>query len=214
MRGQETVLDVHPRGQAQLGHAPQNQRLVGGLLRVFAENDNPARVQRAINVVVAAVHVQRMLGKSAGGNFQDHGRTLARRVVILLHAVDDALAGGVIHHPFSGNRKCNRAALRGVLSLGFHCDGVVAEDVEFAFGKCLLKQLAALGRGRDGIEHTGIRDAGLGMVGNQLISVGSNANSRVGGPIGHVPPQYRQEMHPRNGCPREKVPDQAVGLGL
>ena len=56
-----------PGRQAELGHAPQDQRLVGGLLRVLAEDDDPARVERAVDVVVPAVHVQRVLGERARG---------------------------------------------------------------------------------------------------------------------------------------------------
>ncbi len=88
---QKAIHDVHARRQAQLRHATQNQRLVGGLLRVLAEQHDPARIQRTINIVVAAMHVQRMLGQRACAHFQHHRRTLARRVIVLLHAVDNAL---------------------------------------------------------------------------------------------------------------------------
>ena len=85
-------MHVHAGRQAELGHAPQDQRLVGGLLRVLAEDDDPAGVERAVDVVVPAVHVQRVLGQRARRHLQHHRRALAGRVVILLDAVDDALA--------------------------------------------------------------------------------------------------------------------------
>ena len=70
----------------------KNQRLVGSLLRVLAEQHDPARIERSINIVVAAVHVQGMLGQRARAHFQHHRRTLARRVIVLLNAVDHTLA--------------------------------------------------------------------------------------------------------------------------
>ena len=69
---------VHAGRQAQFGHAPQDERLVGGLLRVFAEQDDPSGVERAVDVVVAAVHVERVLGQRPGDDLQDHRRALAR----------------------------------------------------------------------------------------------------------------------------------------
>ena len=77
MGGEEAVHDVHAGGEAELGHPPQDQRLVGGLLGVLAEDDDPARVERAVDVVVPAVHVQGVLGEGARGNLQDHRRALA-----------------------------------------------------------------------------------------------------------------------------------------
>ena len=92
VRGQEAVHDVHARRERELGHAAQDQRLVGGLLRVFAEEHDPAGVERAIDIVVAAVHVEGVLGERARAHFEHHRRSLARRVIVLLHAVDHALA--------------------------------------------------------------------------------------------------------------------------
>ena len=54
-----------------------------------------------------------------------------------------------------------------------------AEDVELAFGERLLVELAAFGRGRDGVEDAGVGDAGFGVVGNELVAVGGDANAGV-----------------------------------
>jgi hypothetical protein len=68
-------------------------------------------------------------------------------VVILLHAVDDALAGGEVDHALAADRVGNGAALGRVLAFGLNGDGVVAEDVQVAFGIGLLEELAALSGG-------------------------------------------------------------------
>ena len=107
-----------PGVRRKLGHAAQDQRLVGGLLRVLAEEHDPAGVERAIDVVVAAVDVQRMLGQRARAHFQHHRRALAGRVVVLLHAVDHALAGGEVDHALAADRVGDGAALGRVLAFG------------------------------------------------------------------------------------------------
>ena len=153
-----------PGVSAKLRHAAQNQRLVGGLLRVLAEEHDPAGIERTINIVVAAVHIQRVLGQRARAHLQHHRRSLARRVIVLLHAVDNALAGGEVDHPLAAHRVGNGAALGRVLAFGLNGDRVAAEDVQMALGIGLLEELAALRRRRNGIEHAGIGDARLGVV--------------------------------------------------
>ena len=134
-----------PGREAELGDPPQDERLVGRLLGVLAEDDDPAGVERAVDIVVAAVDVERVLGERARADLQHHRRALARRVVVLLHAVDDALAGGVVDDALAAHRVGDGAALRGVLAFGLDGDRVAAEDVEFALGKGLLVELAAFG---------------------------------------------------------------------
>ena len=124
MGGEEAVHDVHARRERELGDAAQDERLVGGLLRVLADDHDPAGVERAVNVVVAAVDVERVLGERARAHFEHHGRALAGRVVILLHAVDDALAGGEVDHALAADRVRDGAALGRVLAFGLDGDGV------------------------------------------------------------------------------------------
>ena len=180
-----------PGRQTQLGDPPQDERLVGGLLRVLAEDDDPARIERAVDIVVAAVHVEGVLGQRARRDLQHHRRALAGGVVILLDAVDDALAGGVVDDALAADRVRDGAALRGVLAFGFDRDRVLAEDVEFALGECLLIQLAALGGRRDGIEDAGVGDTGLGVVGNQLVAVGGDADPGKTRSVLHQRPPQR-----------------------
>ena len=189
-----------PGRQAELGDAPQDQRLVGGLLGVLAEDDDPAGVERAVDVVVPAVHVQRVLGERARGNLQHHRRALAGRVVILLDAVDDALARRVVDDAFAAHGVRDRAALGRVLAFGLDGNRVVAEDVEFALGERLLVQLAAFGRRRDGIEDTGVGNARFGVVGNQLVAVGGDADSRITRSLFHrTPLRARSGARPGQG---------------
>jgi hypothetical protein len=185
VRGQEAVHDVHAGGQTQLGHAAQDERLIGGLLRVFAKEHNPAGVERAVNVVVAAMHVEGMLGECAGADFEHHGGGFARRVIILLHAVDDALARGEVDYTLSADRVGDGATLGRMFAFGLNGDGVLPEDVQVAFGIGLLEELAALRRRRNGIEDTGVGDARLGVVGNELISICSNPNAGETSRSGH-----------------------------
>ena len=185
MRREEAVHHVHAGRQAELGHPPQDQRLIGGLLRVLAEQDDPAGVERPVDVVVPAVHVQRVLGQRARGHLEHHGRALARRVVVLLDAVHDTLARGVVDDALAADRVGDGAALRGVLPFGFDGNRVAAEDVELALGERLLVELAAFSRGRDRIEDTGIGNARFGVVGNELVAVGGDANPRIPGSAPH-----------------------------
>ena len=67
VRREEAVLDVHAGGEAEFRHAPEDQRLVGRLLCVLGEQDDPAHVERAVDVVVAAVDVEGVLRQGAGG---------------------------------------------------------------------------------------------------------------------------------------------------
>jgi hypothetical protein len=100
-------------------------------------------------------------------------------VVVLLDAVDDALAGGEVDHALAADGVGDGAALGRVLAFGLNGDGVVAEDVQVALGIGLLEELAALGGGGDGIEHAGVGDARLGVVGDELVSVCGDANAWI-----------------------------------
>src|SRR5262245_2558565 len=77
------------------------------------------------------------------------------------------------------------AALGGVLTLSFDGNRVVAEDVQFAFGKRLLVQLAAFRRWRDRVEHTGVGDTCFSVVGNELVAVRGDTDPGVGGLFDH-----------------------------
>src|SRR2546427_9987007 len=103
--------------------------MVAGLLGILAEEDDPPRVDRAVHVVVPAVRVQSVLREGAGGNFQHHGGALAGSVVVLLNAINDALAGRVIHDPFPAHGVRDGAALSGMLALGLDGYRVLAETL-------------------------------------------------------------------------------------
>ena len=98
VRRQESVLHVHSRSETQLGHATDDQRLVGRLLGVLGEQDDPPDIECAVYVIVAAMHIQRMLGQRPGDHLDHHGRGLSGGVIVLLDAVDDALARSEVDH--------------------------------------------------------------------------------------------------------------------
>ncbi len=145
MRRQKPVHDVHAGRQAQLGDPPQHQCLVGGLLGVLSEQDDPARIERTVDVVMSAVHVEGVLGERARRHLEDHGRAFARCVVILLDTVHNALPRCVVDDALAAHRVRYRTALRCVLAFGLDGNRVAAEDVQLAFGKGLLVKLAAFG---------------------------------------------------------------------
>ena len=187
--GEEAIHDVHAGRERELGNAAEDQGLVGGLLGVFAEDHDPAGVERAIDVVVSAVDIEGVLGERAGAHFEHHGGALAGRVVVLLDAVDYALAGGEVDHALAADGVGNGATLGRVFAFGLDGDGVVAEDVEIALSIGLLEELAAFGGRRDGIENAGVGDARLSMIRDELVSVGGDPDSGIASSFRHcVPP--------------------------
>ena len=188
VRGQEAVLDIDSRVERQLVGATQDQRLVSGLLGVLREQDGPARIQGGVDVVVTAMHVQCVLGESPRRHLEHHRRELARRVVVLLEAVDQSLARGEVHHPLARQGEGDRAPLGRVLALGLHGDLGVTEDGQVALGVGELEVLPHLGRGGDWVEHPAVGQAPLRVVGNDLVAVGCDADSRIldgGGSVAH-----------------------------
>ena len=127
---------------------------------------------------MAAVDVESVLGECPGRDLKHHGRKLARGVVVLLDAVDDALAGSEVDHPVPRHRKGNCPTLSSVLTLGLDGDLGVAKHVQLPLGKGLLVLLTHLGRRRDGIEHAPLSDPRLRVIGDQLIAVRRDSNAR------------------------------------
>ena len=126
---------------------------------------------------MSAVHIERMLGQCAGAHFEHHCRTFPRRVIVLLNAVNNALPRGKVHHALTANRVRNRPALRRVLTLCLNSNRVMPKHVQIAFGIGLLEKFATLGRWRDRVENTGIRNPCLSVVSDQLIAVSGDAES-------------------------------------
>ncbi len=179
VRGEEPVHDIHAGGQRKLGDAAKDEGLVGGLLGVLAEDHDPAGVEGAVDVVVSAVDVEGVLGKGAGADLEHHGGTLAGGMVILLDAIDDTLAGGEVDHALAADGVSDGAALGSVLAFGLDGDGIVAEHVQMTLSVGLLEELATFSGGGDGVEHAGVGDARLGVVGDELVSVGGDPDSGI-----------------------------------
>ncbi len=179
MGGQEPVLHVDARRERKFGDLAQDQRLVGGLLRILGEEDDPAGIERGVDVVVAAMDVERVLGERAGADLEHHRGEFAGSMVILLDSVDDALAGGEIDRAFAGHRIGDGAALGRVFPLAFDRNLGAAEDVEHALGVSLLIQFALFCRRRDRIKNPAVRYPGLGVVGNELVAVRRDADAGI-----------------------------------
>src|SRR5215471_7326125 len=135
MGGKKTVLHVHPGRQAQFRNSPQDERLVGSLLRVLSEKDDPARVQRAIDVVMPTVHVQCMFSQRAGSNLQNYRRAFAGCVVVLFHSVHDPLSGSEIDDALAANRMGDGTALGSMFSLCLHRESVAAKNMQASLGE-------------------------------------------------------------------------------
>jgi hypothetical protein len=76
-------------------------------------------------------------------------------------------------------------ALRGLLTFGFDGNSVVAKDVQFSLSKILPVKLATLVGRVDRLENSRVGDASLGVIRNQLVSVGCYADTGITGLFAH-----------------------------
>src|ERR1700733_10397101 len=72
-----------------------------------------------------------------------------------------------------------------MLAFRLNGNGVVAKHVQMPLGVGLLEQLAAFCRRRNGIEHAGVGDARLRVVGDKLVSICRNTNAWITRGSGH-----------------------------
>ena len=179
MRRQEPVLGIDSRRKTQFRHPPDDQRLVRRLLGIFGEKDDPTGIQGRIDVIVAAMNVEGVFGQGPGRDLHHHRRALAGCVVVLFETVNDALPRREIDRPLAGNGERYRAALCGVLSLRFDGQFRPAEDVQLALRERLLVHFAHFGGRCDRVEDPAVRQAGLCVVADQLVAVGSDPNSGI-----------------------------------
>src|SRR6266478_974149 len=105
-----------------------------------------------------------MLRQRARSDFQNHRGKFTWRVIVLLHRINDPLAGSEIDRAASGDRKGRGPALRGVLAFAFDGDFLLAEHVEFTLCVGLLVNLASFGRGSNWVENPAFSDAGLNVL--------------------------------------------------
>src|SRR6185436_1410312 len=66
-------------------------------------------------------------------------------------------------------------------AFAFDGDFLLAEHIEFTHGVGLLINLAAFGGRSDGIKNAAFGDAGLDMLGDQLVAVASDTNAGIFG---------------------------------
>ena len=179
VRGEHAVLNVHARIERQFAHFAQDDALIGRLLCVAGHEHDPPHVECGVNVVVTAMHVERVLGQRAGAHLQHHRRELARRVVVLLHRVDESLPRRKVDRASPRDRERRGPALRRVLTFGFGSDLLMAPDIELAGGVRRLIDLAALGGGGDGIKHPALGDARLDVLRDKLIPTAGDVDAGV-----------------------------------
>ena len=179
MRGQHPVLNIHAGIKRQFIGLAEDYCLICGLLGITAHQHRPASIHGGIKIIVSTVHVQRVLGERPGAHFQNHGRELAGRVIVLLHGIDNALAGGKVYRTLAGHGHGRGTTLRGVFALGFHRQLLVTPHIQCALRKGLLINLATLGRWCDGIKHSALGDAGFHPLRHQLVAVARYRNTRI-----------------------------------
>ena len=179
MRGEHSVLNVHPGIERQLVALAQDDRLVGGLLGVASHQHRPAGIQRGIKIIVTTVDIESVLGERARADFHHHRGEFAGRVVILLHRVHDTLSGSEVHRALAGDGHCCSSALRGVFAFALDGQLLVAPNIQRALRKSLLINLTALGGGRDGIKHTALGDARFHPLGHQLVAIAGDGEAGI-----------------------------------
>ena len=138
MCGEHPVLNVHAGVQRQLVHLSKNDGRIRRLLGVASHHHRPARIQCPVKVVMPAMHIERLFCERPRANLQHHCRELARRVVILLHRIGDALPGSEIHRPLARYCKRRRPALRRMLTLTLDGNLLVPPNIQLPLGKRLL----------------------------------------------------------------------------
>ena len=115
---QEPVLGHDERHLALLGHPAGDGGEVGRLLGVAGEQDPPAGVGDTHHVVVAGVDVEGLAGQRPGTDVEHDRQALAGDDVEDLLHEDEALTGGEIRDPGSGQRSPFGRRRRRVLGLG------------------------------------------------------------------------------------------------
>src|SRR5688500_19420160 len=123
--------------------------------------------------------VQRVLGECARADFEHHSRKLAGRVVVLLHRVNDSLAGGEIDGAATGDGEGSGATLGGVFAFAFDGDFLLAPDVQFALCKGTLVNLAPFSRRCDRVKDTTSSDARLDVLRHELIAVARDRHAGI-----------------------------------
>ena len=179
VRGEHAVLDVHAGVERLLAHLAQDDGLIGGLLCVTRHEHDPPGVECRVDVVVRAVHIERMLGEGAGTHLQHHGGELAGGMVVLLHRVHDALAAGEVHRAPPGDGEGRGSPLRGMLAFGFGGDLLLPPDVQFTGGERCLIDLPALGGRGDGVEDAAFGDARFHVLRDQLVAAAGDVEAGI-----------------------------------
>ena len=149
MASDEAVHGVGDRDQRQGAELIRDRGKIGRFLRIAAEQNGVAGLKQRIDVVMAGHDVERMLGDDAGRDLQHKAADpLADRDVMRLQPVEDALAGRGVGNVFAaGQRRAERAALRGMFAFRLEEERVVAPDVAAAAGAKRLVDFRDL-RGR------------------------------------------------------------------
>ncbi len=142
----EEPVEGDDRGQLHLRVLGDTQRddvqVVDGL-RVAREEDQPAGVEREVDVGVVAADVERGADR-AGGDVEQHRKAGARLDRQLLERVEEPLRAGRVEDAAASRRGAVADAGRAVLAVGRdHHDRVLA------LGPHGVEVLRDLGRGRD-----------------------------------------------------------------
>ncbi len=149
--GEKAVLRAEPGGERQLGDPVRDDREVGDVLNVLAEELEEAGVVDGVIVVVPGVYVEGLLGHGPSGHVQDISKALAGGGVQRLVHVGDALAAREVGRAEAGHAEAGGHGCCGVLPFGLEEDEAAAVHIGPARGGSRSPALAHLGRGSDGV---------------------------------------------------------------
>ena len=149
--GEEPVLRDDARVERELCDAVRDEIEIGALLHVLGEQlEEPGVVHRVI-VVVAGVHVERVLGHRPRGDVEHVGESLADGGVERLVHVGDPLSAREIGGAEPGHRHAGSHGGGGVFTLGLEEEQAPAVHVALSLGHRDRPTFAHLRRRRDGI---------------------------------------------------------------
>ena len=158
---QEAVLSHEPRRLAILGDAAGDGSQIRGFLAVAGKEDPPAAVRHAHDVVVAGVDVEALTGESARSNVEDRGQALAGYDVKDFLHQDEALSGGEVSDPATGQGKTLGRRGGGMLRFGLDELQLGAPQVWRAVGHGDLVDRRHRGRRRDRVGACAVADPRL-----------------------------------------------------
>ena len=156
MRGEEAVLGHGGGREGQFGDLARDEVQIRRTLGVAGEHLEEACVVDAVEIVMAAVHVEAGLGDGPAADVEHIGQALARGGVQGFVHEGHALGRGEIGGAQAGHAHARGDSGGGMLGFRLHEDQAAVGDVHMPFGHFLRPVFAHLGGGGDGVGAGGV----------------------------------------------------------